>query len=149
MRLFISVDGHIERYSVALTLTVPRMRERQMGQVRSCREQVLQQTKWPHGRNTVSICRSMQTRQTCSSFSRRFSASSNNSSSPDVHKTACSAISVLELSMSLTYRFHVEWWLNARDVEFGRGVHLCTCRGIGCVTTRGKSVNTRVYHQAV
>jgi len=60
-------------------LTVARMSERQMGQLRSACEHAAQQTRWPQGRNTVSMWRSIQTRQICSSFRRRFSASSSSS----------------------------------------------------------------------
>ena len=80
---FISVCRHhnIQKSSVARlshvrkTLTVPRMRLRQTAQLRSAGEQLSQQTRCPHGRNTTFTSRSIHTRQVRASRSCRFSSS--------------------------------------------------------------------------
>jgi len=54
--------------------TVPRMNARQMGQFRNDGAQLLQQDKWPQGKNTTLTSTSMQTLQVFASFNCRFSS---------------------------------------------------------------------------
>ena len=55
--------------------TVPLMSDRQMAQLRNSGAQLLQQTRWPHGKKTVFTSWSIHTLHVRASFSWRFSSS--------------------------------------------------------------------------